>query len=61
MEIEEVKSPYAPVSHPFVERLIRTIQREYLDRVFFCNAVDLARKLDALRNILQRVTRAPLS
>lgn len=46
LEIEEIKSvPYAPVSHPFVERLIGTIRREYLDRVFFWNAVDLARKL----------------
>ena len=51
LEIEEVKSvPYAPVSHPFVERLIGTIRREYLDRVFFWNAVDLARKLEAFRN-----------
>lgn len=50
-EIEEVKSvPYAPVSHPFVERLIGTIRREYLDRVFFWNAVDLARKLEAFRD-----------
>ncbi len=40
--IEEIKSvPYAPASHPFVERLIGTIRREYLDRVFFWNAVDL--------------------
>ena len=36
--------PYAPVSHPFVERLIGTIRREYLGRVFFWNAVDLSRK-----------------
>jgi transposase InsO family protein len=50
-EIEEVKSvPYAPVSHPFVERLIGTIRREYLDRVFFWNAVDLARKLESFRD-----------
>ena len=50
-EIEEVKSvPYAPVSHPFVERLIGTIRREYLDRVLFWNAVDLARKLEAFRD-----------
>ena len=50
-EIEEVKSvPYAPVSHPFVERLIGTIRREYLDRVFFWNAVDLARKLETFRD-----------
>ena len=51
LEIEEVKSvPYAPVSHPFVERMIGTIRREYLDRVFFWNAVDLARKLEAFRD-----------
>ncbi|MGZ5230432.1 MAG: integrase core domain-containing protein [Burkholderiales bacterium] len=37
--------PYAPISHPFVERLIGTIRREYLDRIFFWNARDLARKL----------------
>ena len=40
----------APASHPFVERLIGTIRREYLDRVFFWNAVDLARKLEAFRD-----------
>jgi putative transposase len=50
-EIEEVKSvPYAPVSHPFVERLIGTIRREYLDRVLFWNAVDLERKLETFRD-----------
>ena len=32
LAIEEVKSvPYAPVSHPFIERLIGTVRREYLD------------------------------
>jgi putative transposase len=32
LDIEEVKTvPYAPLSHPFVERLIGTIRREYLD------------------------------
>jgi transposase InsO family protein len=51
LEIEEIKSvPYAPVSHPFVERLIGTIRREYLDRTFFWNAVDLARKLGDFRD-----------
>jgi putative transposase len=50
-EIEEIKSvPYAPVSHPFVERLIGTVRREYLDRVFVWNSVDLMRKLDAFRD-----------
>jgi hypothetical protein len=44
----KVKSvPYAPVSHPFIERLIGTIRRNYLDRVLFWNALDLARKLEA--------------
>ena len=51
LEIEEIKTvPYAPVSHPFVERLIGTIRREYLDCTFFWNAVDLARKLDDFRD-----------
>ena len=46
LEIDEIKSiPYAPVSHPFVERLVGTIRREYLDRIFFWNTLDLARKL----------------
>jgi putative transposase len=51
LEIEEIKSvPYAPVSHPYVERLIGIVRHEYLDRVFFWNAVDLARKLDQFRD-----------
>jgi putative transposase len=42
LEIRKIKSiPYTPVSHPFVERLIGTIRREYLDRVFSENAQDL--------------------
>jgi len=51
LEIDEIKSvPYAPVSHPFVERLIGTIRREYLDRLLFWNAGDLARKLGEFRD-----------
>jgi putative transposase len=46
LKVEEMKSvPYAPLSHPFVERLIGTIRREYFDQVFFWNAADLARDL----------------
>ena len=46
LEIDEIKSvPYIPISHPFVERQIGTIRREYLDRTFSWNSVDLARKL----------------
>ncbi len=46
LEVTEVKTvPYAPLSHPFVERLIGTIRREYLDHVPFWSARDLERKL----------------
>jgi putative transposase len=51
LEIEAIKSvPYVPVSHPFVERLIGTIRREYLDQVLFWNALDLRQKLEAFRD-----------
>jgi len=41
--------PYTPVSHPFVERLIGTIRREYLDQILFWNSLDLKRKLEEFR------------
>jgi transposase InsO family protein len=48
LEIDEIKSvPHVPVSHPFVERLIGTLRREYLDHMFSWNALDLERKLGA--------------
>jgi transposase InsO family protein len=46
LEIQEIKSvPYTPCSHPFVERLIGTIRREFLDHAMFWNAQDLENKL----------------
>ena len=46
LEIEEIKSvPSAPVSHPFVERLIGTIRRDYVIGYIFWNAAVLARQL----------------
>ena len=46
LDIQEVKTlPHVPLSHPFVERLIGTIRREYLDHVFFWNVADLEKKL----------------
>jgi putative transposase len=61
LAIEEVKSvPYAPVSHPFIERLIGTVRREYLDHVFFWNAIDLTRKLDAFADYYNAHRGAPL-
>ena len=48
--IHEVKTiPSVPVSHPFIERLIGTIRREYLDHLLFWNASDLERKLEAFK------------
>src|ERR1700722_8668811 len=37
--------PYVPLSHPFVERLIGTIRREYLDHMVFWTSADLENKL----------------
>jgi putative transposase len=46
LDVEAIKTvPYAPLSHPFVERLIGTIRRECLDRTLFWTAADLEAKL----------------
>jgi transposase InsO family protein len=46
LDVMEIKTiPYVPLSHPFVERLIGTIRREYLDRTLFWTAADLEAKL----------------
>ena len=37
--------PYVPLSHPFVERLIGTIRREYLDHMLFWTTVSMAATL----------------
>jgi hypothetical protein len=46
LEVAEVKTvPFVPLSHPFVERLIGTIRREYLDHTLFWTTADLETKL----------------
>ena len=46
LDIEEIKIvPFTPTSHQFVEQLIGTIRREFLDQLFFWNQQDLERKL----------------
>ncbi len=46
LDIEEIKSvPHAPMSHPFVERLIGSIRRELLDHTLFSTSTDLENKL----------------
>ena len=51
LDIEEIKSvPYTPTSHPFVERLIGTCRREFLDKTLFWNQRDLLKKLESFQH-----------
>src|SRR5438128_94552 len=53
--VTEIKTvPYMPISHPFVERLIGTIRREYLDHSLFWNAIDLESKLVEFKHYYNR-------
>jgi putative transposase len=46
LEVAEIKTvPGVPLSHPFIERLIGTVRREYLDRILFWTTLDLEAKL----------------
>jgi hypothetical protein len=46
LELTEIKSiPCVPLSHPFVERLIGTLRREYLDHLWFWTTSDRETKL----------------
>jgi putative transposase len=46
LEVTEIKTvPDVPLSHPFVERLIGALRREYLDRTLFRTTTDLEAKL----------------
>ena len=46
LEVTEIKTvPYVPLSRPFVERLIGTLRREYLDHTLFWSTTDLEAKL----------------
>jgi hypothetical protein len=47
LDVEELKTvPGTPTSHPFIERVIGTTRREYLDHLLFFNSRDLQNKLD---------------
>ena len=55
LEVTEVKTvPYVPLSHPFVERLIGTIRREFLDQILFWSIADLERKLLQFKDYYNR-------
>ncbi len=46
LEIEEIKTvPHVLLLTPFVERLIGTVRREFLDQMLFWHARDLERKM----------------
>jgi putative transposase len=50
-EVDEIKTiPNTPRSHAFVERLIGTIRREFLDRTLFWGQSDLERKLEGYQD-----------
>jgi hypothetical protein len=50
LDIDEVKTvPNTRTSHPFVERLIGTTRREFVDHTLFWNTLDLERKLEEFR------------
>ena len=55
LDVVEVKTvPHVPLSHPFVERLIGTVSREFLDHVPFWSALDLVRKLHSFKKYYNR-------
>ena len=58
LEVKEIKTvPYAPLSHPFVERLFGTIRQEYLDQTLFWTAGDLEEKLRLFSALFQSASR----
>ena len=55
LDVVEIKTvPHVPLSHPFVERLIGSIRREFLDRTFFWTTVDLENKLLEFQDYFNR-------
>ena len=55
LAVQEIKTvPYVPLSHPFLERLIGTIRREYLDQTLFWTAADLEDKLRLFQDYFNR-------
>jgi hypothetical protein len=55
IDVAEIKTvPYVPLSHPFVERLIGSIRREFLDRTLFWTTVDLENELLEFRDYFNR-------
>jgi hypothetical protein len=61
LELTEIKSiPYVPLSHPFVERLIGTLRREYWDH-FVLDDVRSRREAARFQDLLQQPSHAYLT
>ena len=55
LQVEAIQTvPYVPVSHPFLERLIGTLRRKYLDRVWFWSQRDLEQQLETFKDYYNR-------
>ena len=51
LDVDEVKTVRGvPVYHPFVDRLIGTVRREFLDHILFWYSLDLERKLNEFKD-----------
>jgi len=60
LEVAEIKAiPGTPRSHAFVERLIGTIRREFLDRTLVWGQGDLERKLEAYQAYYNQIAVTP--
>jgi putative transposase len=57
LEIQEIKTvPYVPLPHPFVERLIGTIRREYLDQNTILDSNRFRKETPLLPGLFQSTT-----
>jgi len=55
LQVEVIsKVPNVPVAHPFVERLIATLRREYFDWMLFWSQRNLEQELEAFQNYYNR-------
>ena len=60
LEVTEIKTvPYVPLSHPFIERLIGTVRREYLDRTLFWTTADLETNYSTSNITIMAIERMP--